>query len=159
MNPAPTQLTHLAQSQQLSRCRHLCSIPLSFVTFAEMFYFKQIQESTSLQPCTLHYACPKANHDISHTTRTNKMNNNYFVSSDSKPLPLTIRNNTSQLETGLGRSPQCCLRGRNTSHEFSLQASSHNLCLGFAGTFHKHSPLGSWTDTGILPSASPESIL
>lgn len=52
----------------------------------------------SFYPYTLQYASPKEYKDFSYITTTllmpNKINNNYLVSSNTKPLQVTIGNGT-----------------------------------------------------------------
>ena len=81
------------------------ALSLYFVSpFAKMFYLKQIQESKSFYPSMFQYAPLKENKAVSDTTTLvscpPKLNNNYLVSSNTKPLLVTRRNDTSDQNQG-----------------------------------------------------------
>ena len=108
-----------------------------------MFYLKQIQENKSFYPSVLQYASLKENKAVSDTTTTlvsclPQINNNYLVFSNTNPLLVTRRNETSDQNRGWGKAvpstPRHAVCGRRTiRHTWILQASIQSLCLGFTG--------------------------
>ena len=120
------------------------ALSLYFVSpCAKMFYLKQIQENKSFYPSVLQYASLKENKAVSDTTTTlvscpPQINNNYLVFSNTNPLLVTRRNETSDQNRGWGKAvpstPRHAVCGRRTiRHTWILQASIQSLCLGLTG--------------------------